>query len=72
MAILSIRSSCTIPRQNIEAGVYLMANYINKYGDAQKALVRNNMGEGGAARHGMRANGYSTKIVSLLSGLEEA
>ena len=49
-----------------------MANYINKYGDAQKALVCNNMGEGGAARHGMRANGYSTKIVSLLSGLEEA
>ena len=33
------------PKQNIEAGVYLMAQLINKYGDAQAALVCYHRGE---------------------------
>ncbi len=57
------------PRQNIEAGVYIMAGYLNRY-DVQEALVCYNCGES-AARRGIRSNSYSSRIVSLLPGLEE-
>lgn len=57
------------PLQNIEAGVYLMADYVEKYGDIQTALVCYHRGEG-AARKGMRSDNYSSRIVSLSSGLE--
>ena len=58
------------PKQNIEAGVYMMAGYLNRYGDAQLALVCYNCGES-AARRGVRSNSYSTRIVSIMSDLEE-
>ena len=59
------------PYQNIEMGVYLMASYINKYGDVQAALVCYHQGES-AARRGIRSDSYSHHVVSLASSLEEA
>lgn len=59
------------PYQNIEAGVYMMAGYIAKYGDVQTALVCYHRGEG-AARRGMRQDRYSAHIVSLAQGLSIA
>ena len=59
------------PKQNIEAGVYMMAGYLKRYGDAQLALVCYNCGES-AARRGVRSNGYSSRIVTIVSNLEEA
>ncbi len=57
------------PLQNIEAGVYMMADYVEKYGDIQTALVCYHRGEG-AAKKGMRSDSYSSRIVTLSSGLE--
>lgn len=59
------------PHQNIEAGVYLMSCLIQKYGDAQAALVCYHRGES-AARRGIRSDSYSSKIVAMQSTLEEA
>ncbi len=59
------------PYQNIEAGVYMMAGYIAKYGDVQTALVCYHRGES-AARRGMRQDSYSSHIVSLTSTLSAA
>ena len=59
------------PKQNIEAGVYLMAGLINKYGDAQTALVCYHRGEK-AARQGIHSDKYSSHIVQLSSNLVEA
>lgn len=59
------------PHQNIEAGVYLMSCLIQKYGDAQMALVCYHRGES-AARRGIRSDSYSAKIVAMQSTLEVA
>lgn len=59
------------PHQNIEAGVYLMSCLIQKYGDAQMALVCYHRGES-AARRGIRSDSYSAKIVAMQATLEEA
>ncbi len=59
------------PHQNIEAGVYLMSCLIQKYGDAQAALVCYHRGES-AARRGIRSDSYSSKIVAMQSTLEAA
>ena len=59
------------PHQNIEAGVYLMSCLIQKYGDAQAALVCYHRGES-AARRGIRSDSYSAKIVAMQSTLEAA
>ena len=58
------------PHQNIEAGVYIMAEFIHRYGDVQAALVCYHRGES-AARKGMRSDSYSARIVSMVSGLDE-
>ena len=59
------------PLQNIEAGVYMMAGYIAKYGDVQTALVCYHRGER-AAKRGMRSDRYSAHIVSLSTSLIES
>lgn len=55
------------PLQNIEAGVYLLSKYYNKYGDWNKALVCYNCGEAGAA--GIMANGYSRAVIQYAQDL---
>ena len=55
------------PAQNIEAGVYIMSEYLKKYGDVQRALVCYNCGESSRSW----ANSYSSYVVSLARGMSE-
>lgn len=49
------------PYENMEAGVYMMSSYLHKYGDAEKALVCYNRGEGGAK--GVSSTSYSRGVL---------
>ena len=59
------------PKQNIEAGVYMMSQLVEKYHDIQAALVCYHRGEG-AAKSGIRSDMYSAHIMQLTSNLVEA
>lgn len=50
------------PYNNIEAGVYMMSNFLNKYQDVQKALVCYNRGEG-AVKKGTYSTSYSRGVL---------
>jgi hypothetical protein len=49
------------PYENMQAGVYMMSSYLHKYGDAEKALVCYNLGEGGAK--GVSSTSYSRGVL---------
>jgi len=60
-------------RQNIEAGLYILAGYLDKYDDIHKALMCYNMGHAGAKRawkKGYVTSKYSRKIVARMEELE--
>lgn len=50
------------PYNNIEAGVYMMSNFLNKYQDVHKALVCYNRGEG-AVKKGTYSTSYSRGVL---------
>lgn len=55
------------PYQNIEAGTYMLSNYLHKHKDPHKALMAYNMGEGGAGKHwakGKTTSSYSETVLS--------
>ena len=49
------------PYENMRAGVDMMSSYLHKYGDAEKALVCYNLGEGGAK--GVSSTSYSRGVL---------
>ena len=61
------------PCDNIEAGLYILAGYLDKYEGVHKALMCYNMGQAGAKRawkKGVYSTKYSRKIVARMEELE--
>lgn len=58
------------PYVSIEAGVYMMSNYLEKYNDAHKALVCYNSGES-KVRKGTYSTKYSKCVIDDLNKLVE-
>jgi len=61
-------------KDNLRAGIYVLAGYVGKYEDAHKALMAYNMGEGGARkqwRKGVYTSKYSRKIVEKMEAYTE-
>ena len=58
------------PYDNIEAGVFMMSNFLKKYDDVQKALVCYNRGEG-AVRNGTYSTSYSEGVLYDMTLLVE-
>jgi soluble lytic murein transglycosylase-like protein len=55
------------PKQNILAGVKMLAKLKKKYGDSNKVLMAYNMGESGARklwRQGITSSRYSRRVIS--------
>ena len=50
------------PYSNIEAGIYIMSNFLHKYNDVEKALVCYNGGEG-AVINGTHSTSYSKGVL---------
>lgn len=57
------------PYTNMDAGVYLMATYLEKYQDVHKALVCYNMGEGKVINDGIYESEYSHGVVEDMEKL---
>ncbi len=58
----------TDPEGNIVAGVFMIGELLDKYGDTNKALMAYNCGEGGASRlweQGYSSSEYSRQVISL-------
>lgn len=54
---------------NIEAGLYMIGNYLNKYGDTEMALMAYNNGPGGARKlwdAGTYQTDYTRKVMTAL------
>lgn len=58
------------PYISIEAGVYMMSNYLHKYNDVEKALVCYNRGES-AVRKGTYSTNYSKGVLYDMTLLVE-
>lgn len=58
------------PYNNIEAGVYIMSDFLHKYNDVQTALVCYNRGES-AVKNGTYSTSYSRGILQDMSYLVE-
>jgi soluble lytic murein transglycosylase-like protein len=63
------------PYQNIDAGTYIMTKLLTKYdGDANRALMCYNMGEGGAATFiscGHTSSNYSDSVLAKLDSIKQ-
>lgn len=62
------------PKQNCDAGIYMLANYYRKYNDEHKALMAYNLGETGAKRrwnNKIYTTAYSETVVKIMNRLEE-
>lgn len=54
-------------RENVEAGVYMLRELFDKYGEVEAVLMYYNMGEAGAAKlwgDGIFSSGYSSEIMA--------
>jgi len=55
------------PFDNLQAGIYMLSRYIDKYDDLEMALVAYNCGDGGAQKNhfskGEYSTGYSRKVM---------
>lgn len=54
-------------RENVEAGVYMLRELFDKYGEVEAVLMCYNMGEAGAAKlweDGIYSSGYSSEIMA--------
>lgn len=59
--------------QNIDAGIYIIAKLLRKYGDENKALMAYNMGEHGASLNweaGIYTSAYSRGVVAKREAIE--
>ena len=56
--------------QNIEAGVYLLSEYLHEYENEHRALMSYNFGVNGAARH-WAAGTYSSKYSRAVTAKQE-
>ena len=62
------------PYHNITVGVYILAGYLEKYGDYSKALIAYNCGEFGARALfalGVTKTGYSRKVLGKAADYEK-
>jgi len=62
------------PRQNITAGMYMLKQHLDKYGDTHKALMVYNMGSASASRlwkQGIYSSKYSRKVVAAAETIKE-
>lgn len=62
------------PYQNVFCGIKLIARYIEKYEDYEKALMAYNMGDYGARKawdSGVTSTSYTTAILELMSKYEQ-
>ena len=59
------------PYQSIDAGVYMISGYFDKYDSAEQALVCYNMGEGSALKKGITSSKYSRGVFSDIELLVE-
>ena len=57
------------PRDNVIVGVDILAEKLEKYEDAEKALIAYNAGDAGAKKHyfskGVYSNGYSRAVLKI-------
>lgn len=57
------------PRDNVVVGVDILAEKLEKYEDAEKALIAYNAGDAGAKKHyfskGIYSNGYSQAVLKI-------
>ena len=61
------------PYQNVEAGIYMLSGYIEKYIDYHMALMCYNCGENGARQlwqEGIFTNAYSRWVIDRMNDLE--
>ena len=62
------------PRQNIQAGTYMLSLLTDKYGDLHKVLMAYNMGADRMRelwREGITSSNYSRKVVAKFNELKE-
>jgi soluble lytic murein transglycosylase-like protein len=62
------------PRQNIQAGTYMLSLLSDKYGDLHKVLMAYNMGEGRMRElwsEGITSSKYSCKVMGKFNQLKE-
>ena len=62
------------PEQNIHAGVYMLSNLFEKYGDVNLVLMAYNMGEGGAGKlwnKDIFTSKYTQNVINIQKGLIE-
>ena len=61
------------PRDNVIVGIDILAEKLEKYEDAEKALIAYNAGDAGAKKHyfskGVYSNGYSRTVMEIADGL---
>ena len=57
------------PRDNVIVGIDILAEKLDKYEDAEKALIAYNAGDAGAKKHyfskGVYSNGYSQAVMEI-------
>lgn len=62
------------PRDNVIVGVDILAEKLEKYEDAEKALIAYNAGDAGAKKHyfskGIYSNGYSQAVLKIAKEIQ--
>lgn len=62
------------PKQNIQAGVYMLSALMDKYDDVSHVLIAYNCGEGGAKElwdQGITETAYSRKVLQAMADIEK-
>lgn len=62
------------PRDNVIVGIDILAEKLDKYEDAEKALIAYNAGDAGAKKHyfakGVYSNGYSQAVLKIAEEIQ--
>ena len=62
------------PRDNVTVGIDILAEKLEKYEDAEKALIAYNAGDTGARKHyfskGIYSNGYSQAVLKIAEKIQ--
>ena len=62
------------PRDNVIVGIDILAEKLEKYEDAEKALIAYNAGDAGAKKHyfakGVYSNGYSQAVLKIAEKIQ--
>lgn len=62
------------PYQNVQAGIYMIANALHRYGSVSDALMAYNLGGGGASKlwsQGIHSTNYSRSVLSYYEQFTE-